>query len=102
MYISVYLLVSATAQETYRALYSSLSARWVLIFALFLFQAGVTVCALSPTSSVFIIGRAIVGLGSGGVGAGIGHIATSLHGEPMTRFWTLVAIVVQVISLLGS
>lgn len=40
------------------------------LLGLFIFELGSLVCAVAPTSTALIVGRAIAGLGGAGVGAG--------------------------------
>ena len=45
-------------------------AKRVFVMALIIFEIGSLVCATAPKSSVFIVGRAIAGLGIAGVFCG--------------------------------
>lgn len=45
-------------------------AKRVFVIALIIFEVGSLVCATAPKSSVFIVGRAIAGLGIAGVFSG--------------------------------
>ena len=45
-------------------------AKPVFVMALIIFEVGSLVCATAPKSSVFIIGRAIAGLGVAGIFCG--------------------------------
>lgn len=48
-------------------LYTLYPLKWTFCAALFLFELGSLLCGVAPTSTALIIGRAIAGLGSGGI-----------------------------------
>lgn len=51
-------------------LYDNYPVKWVFFVNLVIFEAGILVSGLAPSSVVFIIGRAIAGLGISGVSQG--------------------------------
>ncbi|CAD6891368.1 unnamed protein product [Tilletia controversa] len=65
-YGSVYLLTATVCQNWFGCLYSSFSAKWLYLASFFLFELGSLMCALARSSSMFIAGRAISGLGLAG------------------------------------
>ncbi|KAJ7729391.1 putative MFS multidrug transporter [Mycena maculata] len=69
-YGSVYLLTTASFQLLFRRLYSFLSLKWVYLGAIVVFEIGSLICAVSPSSTVLIVGRAIAGLGGAGASTG--------------------------------
>ncbi|KAI1765517.1 putative MFS transporter [Hypoxylon sp. FL1150] len=61
--------------------YKYFSLRVVYVLAIFLFEVGSLLCALSPNSIALIIGRAIQGLGGAGISGG-GYIITAFICPP--------------------
>ncbi|XXH00029.1 hypothetical protein Hte_006370 [Hypoxylon texense] len=66
-YSGAYQLTSATLQPLTGKLYSRVSAKWVFLFFFFIFELGSLLCAVSQSSVMFIIGRAVAGMGSSGL-----------------------------------
>ncbi|TGO20631.1 hypothetical protein BPAE_0279g00040 [Botrytis paeoniae] len=69
-YASIYPLTSCAFQPSYGKIYTIFSGKIVFIASLLIFEIGSVVCATAPTSHVFILGRALAGLGSAGIQAG--------------------------------
>ncbi|GKU08151.1 hc-toxin efflux carrier toxa [Fusarium langsethiae] len=69
-YASAYLLTQLSAQPTVDKIYTFWNLKWVYLTSSIIFEAGSILCAAAPSSSVFIIGRAIAGLGAAGVFCG--------------------------------
>ena len=51
-------------------LYTFYSIKWIYLSALFIFEVGSLICAVTPTSVGLICGRAIAGLGAAGLFSG--------------------------------
>lgn len=51
-------------------MYQNFSLKWVFVFVVSTFELGSLICGVAPSSTVFIVGRAIAGLGAGGIFAG--------------------------------
>ncbi|KAF7377760.1 Major facilitator superfamily transporter [Mycena sanguinolenta] len=97
-YSSAYLLAGAS-QLLFGTLYSILPVKWVYlghilsalsdpylevyVGTICIFDLGSLICGVSPTSTALIIGRAIVGLGAAGIGAGTWIIVSRI--VPMQR-----------------
>jgi MFS family permease len=64
------LLTSCTCQLAYGRIYQLFAIKWVFMSGIIVFEVGSLICALAPTSSAFIAGRAISGLGFAGIGTG--------------------------------
>lgn len=62
--------MSCAFQPSYGKVYRLVSHKIVFSAALVIFELGSVVCAVSRTSIVFILGRALAGLGSAGIQAG--------------------------------
>ncbi|KAI1411837.1 putative MFS multidrug transporter [Hypoxylon sp. FL1857] len=66
-YSGAYQLTSATLQPLTGKVYTRVSAKWVFLFFFFIFEIGSLLCAVSQSSVMFIIGRAVAGIGSSGL-----------------------------------
>ncbi|RDW79066.1 MDR family MFS transporter [Aspergillus mulundensis] len=66
-YASAYLLTNCAFQLIWGKLYTFYIVKWVYAAALFLFELGSLICAVAPSSTALIVGRAIAGVGAGGV-----------------------------------
>ncbi|TDZ33748.1 Efflux pump aflT [Colletotrichum spinosum] len=82
-YGSSYLLVTCAFQLLFGKLYTFYSVKGTFLTAIFLFEAGSAICGAAPSSIVFIVGRAISGLGSGGIIVGV--IVTIVHSVPLHK-----------------
>ncbi|CAG1977635.1 unnamed protein product [Fusarium graminearum] len=69
-YASAYLLTQLSAQPAFGKIYTFWNLKWVYLASSMIFEAGSILCAAAPSSPVFIIGRAIAGLGAAGVFCG--------------------------------
>jgi MFS family permease len=49
---------------TFGKLYTFYSTKWIYLIALFIFELGSLICAVTPNSVGLILGRAIAGLGA--------------------------------------
>ncbi|KAI9702669.1 MAG: hypothetical protein M1820_006053 [Bogoriella megaspora] len=66
-YGSAYLLSSCAFQPVYGQVYKQFNVRNAYFFALAAFLLGSLICAVAPTSTALVIGRAFAGLGCAGV-----------------------------------
>lgn len=85
-YGSAYLLTSCSFQLLYGRIYTFYSPKWVFLVAILIFEIGSAICGAAPSSTSFIIGRAIAGLGSCGIFSGAIVIITDavpLQKRPM-------------------
>ncbi|TPX54116.1 hypothetical protein CcCBS67573_g09613 [Chytriomyces confervae] len=64
---SSYLLTSAPFGILYGKLADIFGRKWVFVFALVVFELGSLVCAAAPSMEALIIGRAVAGVGGGGI-----------------------------------
>ena len=69
-YVSSYLLTNCSFQLLYGKLYTLFAVKPIFVVAMVIFEIGSLLCAVAPNSPVFILGRAIAGLGSAGVFSG--------------------------------
>ncbi|PYH42533.1 MDR family MFS transporter, partial [Aspergillus saccharolyticus JOP 1030-1] len=69
-YASAYLLTTSAVTLVYGRLYTFFPIKWVYLGALFLFELGSLVSGVAPSSPCLIVGRAVSGLGGGGLFSG--------------------------------
>ncbi|KAJ5320687.1 hypothetical protein N7508_000970 [Penicillium antarcticum] len=69
-YASAYLVTTCAVTLPFGKIYTYYSTKWTYMIALALFEIGSLVCAVTPTSKGLILGRAIAGIGSGGLSPG--------------------------------
>ena len=69
-YASAYLLTTCAVTLPFGKVYTYYSTKWTYMVALGLFEIGSLICAVTPTSKGLIFGRAIAGVGSGGLSPG--------------------------------
>ncbi|KOS19835.1 putative HC-toxin efflux carrier [Escovopsis weberi] len=69
-YGAAYLLTNTALQPMYGTVYKLFNVRYTYLVAIFLFELGSLVCAVAPSSTAFIVGRAVAGLGTAGLFAG--------------------------------
>jgi MFS family permease len=69
-YGSAYFLLACSFQPVFGKLYTLHSRKRVFMIAIGVFEVGSAVSGAAPNSSVFILGRALAGLGSAGISSG--------------------------------
>lgn len=69
-YASSYLLTTCAVTLTFGRIYTFFPVKWVYLSALFIFELGSLLCGIAPSSLGLIIGRAVAGLGGGGLFSG--------------------------------
>ncbi|EPS40137.1 hypothetical protein H072_6052 [Dactylellina haptotyla CBS 200.50] len=76
-YGSSYLLTQTSLQPVFGKIYTHFNVKWTFLIALFIFEIGSLICATAPSSTAFIVGRAIAGIGAAALFCGgitiIGH-----------------------------
>ncbi|KAK5990013.1 Rubrofusarin-specific efflux pump aurT [Cladobotryum mycophilum] len=77
-YASAYLLTSCATQLLWGRIYTFYSTKLMFLISILLFEVGSAVCGAAPTSTGFIIGRAIAGIGSAGISSGSTVIVTQI------------------------
>jgi MFS family permease len=78
-YGTAYLLTNCAFLLVFGKLYTFLNVKATFITALVLFEVGSAICGAAPSSIAFIIGRAIAGLGAGGVQSGVVCLPFPFH-----------------------
>ncbi|KKK15331.1 hypothetical protein P175DRAFT_0480132 [Aspergillus ochraceoroseus IBT 24754] len=69
-YGSAYFLTSTALQPSYGRIYKIFSVKWAFLFAVFVFELGSLICAVAPSSTALIVGRAVAGIGVAGIFSG--------------------------------
>ncbi|KAE8153034.1 major facilitator superfamily domain-containing protein [Aspergillus avenaceus] len=69
-YGSAYFLTSTALQPSYGRIYKIFSVKWGFLAAVLIFEIGSLICAVAPSSTVLIVGRAIAGIGVAGIFSG--------------------------------
>ncbi|KAJ3486654.1 hypothetical protein NLG97_g6573 [Lecanicillium saksenae] len=82
-YGSSYLLTSTCLQPIYGVIYRQFNVKWSFLMAIFIFEVGSLLCAVSPSSVAFIVGRAIAGMGTAGIFAGA--VVILAHTLPLAK-----------------
>lgn len=70
-YGTAYLLSNCAFQLMFGKLYAFFSIKATFLISILLFEAGSALCGAAPNSIAFILGRAIAGLGAGGILSGV-------------------------------
>ncbi|KAL3473826.1 major facilitator superfamily domain-containing protein [Aspergillus californicus] len=69
-YGSAYMLTGASFNPVFGRIYQLYSTKWTFLSSIVIFEVGSAICGAAPTSTAFILGRAIAGLGSAGIFSG--------------------------------
>lgn len=69
-YGSAYLLTQCAFQLPMGKLFAELDMKYVYLGTMAIFEIGSVICAVAPSSTVLIVGRAIAGVGGAGIVAG--------------------------------
>lgn len=101
-YGSAYMLTTAAFQLLFGRIYSFYDLKWTFLCAIVLFEVGSAICGAAPSSTAFIVGRAIAGLGSAGIMTGSMMTIiplVPLHKRPM--FQSIFGMVFGIASVAG-
>ncbi|MDI1493419.1 MAG: hypothetical protein OHK93_005208 [Ramalina farinacea] len=89
-YSGAYQLASAALQPLSGKIYTYFSLKWTFLAFFFVFELGSAICGAAQSSPMFIIGRAIAGLGSSGLFTGcLTTIANCVPKERRPLFQTV-------------
>ncbi|KAK3488068.1 putative aflatoxin efflux pump [Neurospora hispaniola] len=101
-YGSAYMLTTSCAQLVYGRIYKFYDMKWVFLVSVVVFEIGSAICGAAPSSTVFIVGRAIAGMASAGIFSGCMLIMipmVPLHRRP--AFQGLFGMVFGIASVMG-
>ncbi|KAI5865334.1 major facilitator superfamily domain-containing protein [Durotheca rogersii] len=87
-YGSAYLLTSCCFQLTFGKLYAEFNTKWVFMVSLVIFEVGSVVCAAASSSVILIVGRALAGVGVGGLFSGALIILAEVVPQPKRPMYT--------------
>ena len=96
-YGSAYLVTLTAFQPTVGNVYKLFSPKIAYIVSIVVFEVGSTICAAAPTSSIFIAGRAIAGIGAAGLIQGALAIVTYI--APLEKRPMFIGLVVSVFGI---
>ncbi|KAK6330809.1 hypothetical protein TWF718_003008 [Orbilia javanica] len=82
-YGSAYFLTSTALQPTFGRVYKTFSIKGTFLTAIGFFELGSLICGVAPNSPTLIVGRAIAGIGVGGIFSGC--ILILAHILPLRR-----------------
>ncbi|KAH7360648.1 major facilitator superfamily domain-containing protein [Rhexocercosporidium sp. MPI-PUGE-AT-0058] len=82
-YTSAYLLTACSSQLFYGRIYTFYSPKWVFLSSITLFELGSLICGVAPSSAVFIVGRAVAGVGTSGIFSG--GVVLTVYLVPLRR-----------------
>ncbi|KAE8352484.1 major facilitator superfamily domain-containing protein [Aspergillus coremiiformis] len=82
-YGSAYLLTCCSFQLVFGRIYTFYSPKRVFLAAILLFEVGSAICGAAPSSTVFIVGRAIAGMGASGLVSG--SVVIIVHIVPLPK-----------------
>ncbi|KIM37698.1 hypothetical protein M413DRAFT_448229 [Hebeloma cylindrosporum] len=82
-YGAAYFLTSTSLQPSFGRFYKTFSVKGTFLSAIFIFEIGSLICALAPTSIALIVGRAIAGIGVGGLFSGA--LVIMAHSMPLQK-----------------
>ncbi|RDA82557.1 hypothetical protein CP532_2932 [Ophiocordyceps camponoti-leonardi (nom. inval.)] len=83
-YGAIFFMTAGGFQSTWGKTYKSFPLKMGFLTAIFIFEVGSLICGVAPSSSVFIVGRAIAGVGAAGVGSG-SYTLVAFIAEPRKR-----------------
>lgn len=101
-YGSAYMLTTAAFQLLFGRIFKFYDLRITFLWCIVVFEVGSAICGAAPSSPVFIVGRAIAGLGSAGITTGTMMIIipmVPLHKRPM--FQSLFGVIFGISSVAG-
>ncbi|GAE00036.1 hypothetical protein BC1G_12393 [Paecilomyces variotii No. 5] len=79
-----FLLATASTNLLWGRIYGQFNPKWVYILAVLIFEIGSTICGAAPNMNALIVGRALGGLGGGGMYLGV-LMMLSLFTTPLER-----------------
>ncbi|KIX94209.1 uncharacterized protein Z520_10236 [Fonsecaea multimorphosa CBS 102226] len=82
-YGSAYFLTSTSLQPSFGRIYKVFQIKWVFLSAISIFEVGSLICAVAPSSTALIVGRAVAGIGVGGIFSG--SLVIIAHSLPLIR-----------------
>ncbi|KIK69224.1 hypothetical protein GYMLUDRAFT_237049 [Collybiopsis luxurians FD-317 M1] len=101
-YGSAYMIVMASLQPTFGKLYTVFDLKIIYLAALVIFEVGSVICASATSSLMFILGRAVAGLGGSALASGtVSIIAYSVPLEKQPAFIGGVSTMFSIAAIVG-
>ncbi|KAF7180228.1 hypothetical protein CNMCM7691_009395 [Aspergillus felis] len=82
-YGSAYLLTCCAFQLLFGKIYTFYPVKAVILSSILLFEVGSVVCGAAPSSTAFIVGRALAGIGAAGIFAG--SVVCIIYAVPLEK-----------------
>ncbi|KAJ3566810.1 hypothetical protein NPX13_g6996 [Xylaria arbuscula] len=101
-YSSAYSIIFASFGFLFGKLYGLFPAKRLYMASLCIFELGSLVCTLAKSSPVFIVGRAIAGLGAAGLSPGSVVILSHCFPRNKLPIWTTVVASSQLFGIVGA
>ncbi|KAI1474498.1 MFS general substrate transporter [Daldinia eschscholtzii] len=101
-YGTAFLLTNCAFLPVFGKLYTLMDVKSTFMVAILLFEIGSAICGAAPNSIAFIIGRAIAGIGAGGVQSGV--VTIIVYAVPLEKrptYQGLIGAVFGISSVLG-
>lgn len=83
-YGAAFFMTTGSFQSTWGKAFNYFPLKIVFLTAMTIFEVGSLVCGAAPSSTAFIVGRAVAGLGAAGVGSGV-YIIVGHSVKPQRR-----------------
>ncbi|KAI0197926.1 major facilitator superfamily domain-containing protein [Astrocystis sublimbata] len=101
-YSSAYLLSLAALGLFYGKLYTLFSVKKLYLISIFIFEAGSLLCTLAPSSTAFILGRVVAGVGAAGIPPGSQVILSQCFPKHRRPLWTTLVSSCQLIGIVSA
>lgn len=101
-YSSAYSVMTASFTFLFGKLYSLAPAKRLYIISVCIFELGSLLCTVATTSQMFIVGRAVAGVGAAGIISGTVVILTQCLPNHRRPFWTTVTGSVQMAGIVSA
>lgn len=83
-YSAAFFMTIGGFQSAWGKAYKFFPLKFAFLFSIFVFELGSLICAVAPSSTALIVGRAVAGLGAAGIGAGT-YTIIAFSASPKTR-----------------
>jgi MFS family permease len=101
-YSSAYSLVTASFAFLYGKLYSLVPTKRLYIISICLFELGSLLCTVAATSTMFILGRAVAGLGAAGLMTGSFVVLSQCLPKNRRPFWITVMGATKMVGIVSA
>ncbi|KAL8900472.1 MAG: hypothetical protein Q9207_005687 [Kuettlingeria erythrocarpa] len=96
-YGSAYQLTTTVLQPTFGKIFTLFNVKWTYVTAVIIFEIGSIICAVAPSSTVLIVGRAIAGIGGAALYTGGMNILARV--TPMSKRPLYLGIIVSMFGI---